>query len=132
VVAGGVGAFVFAALVAHGARRTEVLGWEGAFVVAVLVVVVWSHLPERPRPGARFSRGQLMTATFTVIRIGGGGFVPHLVENKTSTRDWILLPIVAVVLFVGYLVTERRGDLRVEQELRAWRRMRPQARPKSR
>jgi hypothetical protein len=127
-----VGAFAFAALVAHGSRRTEILGWEGAFVIAVLVVLAWNLVPERPRPAARFTRGQLMSATFTVITIVGGGFAPDVVEQRTSTRDWILLPIVLVALFAGYLITERRGDLRVEQELRAWRRMRPQVRPKSR
>jgi hypothetical protein len=126
------GAFGVAVLLGNRSARPEIIGGAATFVIAVLVVVVWDRLPERTRPGARFARGHLMTAAFTAICLGGSTFVPAIVQHKTSMQTWIVLPIILAAVFAGIATAERHEDDKIDQDLAAWRRMRPHARPKAR
>jgi Na+/glutamate symporter len=126
------GVFIAVLLLADRSTRPEVIGWEGGFVTAAIVLAVWNRVPERPRPASRFTRSQLMSATFMVICLAGGAIVPDILEHKTSTWNWVVLPLLLGALFAGFVVAERRDDDRVDQDLAEWRRARPHVRPKSR
>jgi hypothetical protein len=125
------GAFGVALLLGNRSARPEIIGVAGTFVIAVLVVVVWDRLPERTRPGAKFTRGHLRTAAFTAICLVGS-FVPAILQHKTSLQTWILLPIILAAVFAGIAATERHEDDKIDQDLAAWRRTRPHVRPKAR
>jgi hypothetical protein len=93
---------------------------------------VWDRVPERTRPGSRFVRGHLMSAAFAAICAGGSTVVPDILQQKTSTRTWIVLPIILAAVFAGIAAAERHEDDKIDQDLAAWRRTRPHVRPKAR
>jgi uncharacterized membrane protein YfcA len=126
------GSFLAVILFAHGQPRSEAMAAFGSVLVAAAVVGLWSRLPERSRPKSRFTRAQLVTATFMTICLLGAVILPDILEAHMSTRRWVELPIVVAVLFVGFVVFERRHDDRLDRELAHWRRMRPRVRPKAR
>ncbi len=129
----GIAATLIAGLLLAGrSARPQVIGWESAFVAAVVVLVIWHRLPAPKGPKARFTRGELMSATFMAIGLGGGGIVTDLIEGKMSAWRWLALPAVAIILFAGCIFADRRENDRIEQDLAEWRELRPHVSPKTR
>ncbi len=113
----GIAATLVAGLLLAGrSARPQVIGWESAFALAVVVLVVWHRVPERERPDAHFTRGELMSATFVAICLGGGGVVTDLIEGKMSPWRWLALPAVAIILFAGCIIADRRENTRIDRD----------------
>jgi hypothetical protein len=125
-------AFGVALLLGNRSARPEIIGLAGTLVIALLVLGVWDRLPERTRPEARFARGQLMAAAFAAICLGGSTVIPDILQHKTSTRTWIVLPIILAAGFAGFVAAERHEDNKIDEDLAEWRRMRPHVRSKAR
>ncbi len=127
------GAYWLSPVFGDDSGRLQILSGATAIALAIIVLAVWMRLPERAGPqGRRFNRTELVRATVSVICVVGAVGLPGILQHGMSLRTWILLPIVLVVSFIGFVVVERREDERIDDDLAEWRRLRPHPRPKAR
>ncbi|MDT4985710.1 MAG: hypothetical protein QOF95_3200 [Pseudonocardiales bacterium] len=111
----------------------ETVVWVIVVGIGVLLLGFWQHLQPRQRTQQpRFTRIELMRATFSTLLLLSVFIVPDVVVHRVSSWRWVLLPFLALALFAGFVWADREDDRKVEADLAEWRRVRPQTRPKAR
>jgi hypothetical protein len=116
----------------HSLRNTVV--WVLIIGVALGVLWLWKRLPARVRTEPpRFSRDELIRATFEAIWLFGVVVLPDLIRHGLSMRTWVLGPIFLLGLIAAWLLwvlPSERADADLVES--GWRRLRPHPRPKVR